>query len=114
MNDYEQVDHRNMDEKVISRFFSPRVYSTLEFKNQQLFDFSGLQGRLLSSSYCPLPGEENFAPLLTALEILFNTNQINGEITFDYRTLVYVGRLHPGNTASTLQEFTPPPPLQRG
>ena len=42
-------------------------YREKRFKNSQVFDFEGLQVRLLSSSYVPLPGEEKFDAMIAEL-----------------------------------------------
>ncbi len=53
--DYAQVRHRDAaDATALDRFFSPGGYERASFENVQLFDFEGLRGRLLSSSYAPL------------------------------------------------------------
>ena len=92
-NDYEQVDYKRVDSEALQRFFSPYAYSVYEYPNQQHFDFEGLKGRLLSSSYCPVKGEANYEPVMSGLAGLFQTHQANGQITFDYNTRVYVGQL---------------------
>jgi ubiquinone/menaquinone biosynthesis C-methylase UbiE len=91
--DYAQVNHKNMDAQLIGDFFGPGGYGEASYPNDQTFDFAGLKGRLLSSSYAPEPGHPQHAPMLIALQTLFDAYQINGTVTFDYDTTVYYGQL---------------------
>lgn len=94
-NDYDQVDYKRVDERALTTFFSPYQYSVHQYSNQQRFDFQGLQGRLLSSSYCPLEGEINYEPVMQGLRKLYDEHQTNGQITFDYQTRLYMGQVNP-------------------
>jgi SAM-dependent methyltransferase len=94
--DYAAVNHKNVDEQVLGSFFGPKGYGSASFPNDQTFDFDGLKGRLLSSSYAPEPGDPRHVPMLEALESLFQTYQTHGKVTFDYDTTVFYGRLSAG------------------
>jgi SAM-dependent methyltransferase len=96
-NDYAQVDYKNVDDTAIDNFFAPLPHAVYEYLNQQHFNLEGLKGRLLSSSYCPVEGEPNYKPVMTGLATIFAAYQIDGEVTFDYRTSVYVGQLKPND-----------------
>lgn len=61
--------------------------------NHQEFDYEGLQGRLLSASYAPLPGHPNYEPMMARLREIFEANQMGGIVRFDYETQVYWGRV---------------------
>ncbi len=63
------------------------------FDNQQLFDFEGLKGRLLSSSYAPEAGHPSHEPMLHRLAEIFDQYQVGGQVAFEYDTLVYYGHL---------------------
>lgn len=63
------------------------------FYNRQIFDFDGLRGRLLSSSYSPPLGHPDHEPLLEALRDLFDRCQQNGQVYFDYETEVFTGEV---------------------
>jgi hypothetical protein len=65
------------------------------FPNQQSFDYAGLVGRLMSSSYAPEPGHPEHEPLLAGLERVFARHQHEGRIVFPYVTLVYFAQLKP-------------------
>jgi len=92
--DYAQVSHKRLDEGVIGAFFAPGAWSVQTFENRQLFDFAGLEGRLLSSSYAPEPGHPSHQPMIDALHTLFDAHQHEGQVAFEYDTIVYYGQLH--------------------
>lgn len=91
--DYANVSHRQVDDSVIGPFFAPSGYKLRTFPNVQSFDFEGLTGRLLSSSYAPDAGHPNHEPMITALRTIFDTYQQNGRVAFEYDTQVYYGQL---------------------
>ncbi len=91
--DYAAVDHRNVDSGIIKTFFTPRAFTLRTFENRQVFDFKGAEGRLLSSSYTPEPGDPNYQPMLDDLRTIFEQYQADGKVTFDYATQMYFGRL---------------------
>jgi len=91
--DYEQVDHRRIDDDVISDFFGSDDFRLKQFKNIQVFDFEGVKGRLLSSSYAPEEGHPNYEPMLAELERIFQANQNDCKVVFEYVTQMYYGRL---------------------
>lgn len=90
--DYEEVNHKHTDAKVIGPFFGSGGCEQVGFPNQQIFDWDGLKGRLLSSSYAPEPGHPQHAPMVEALNSLFSEYQTGGQVAFEYDTLVYYGR----------------------
>lgn len=60
---------------------------------EQRFDFEGLRGRLLSSSYAPLPDQPHYEPMMAELRRLFDIHEENGQIVFTYETHLYLGRV---------------------
>jgi len=90
--DYSKVDHKQIDDDVVREFFG---YSPAKktFPSAQEFDFEGLKGRLLSSSYAPEAGQRGHTEMLRDLEQLFNAHQKIGRVQFIYDTVVYYGRL---------------------
>jgi SAM-dependent methyltransferase len=68
-------------------------YQTRTFENGQLFDFAGVKGRLLSSSYAPLPDHANYQPMLGALWVAFDAFAVNGRISFTYDCHVHYGQI---------------------
>jgi SAM-dependent methyltransferase len=92
-NDYNEVNHNLITEAEFRVFFKNGVYHKAVFSNKQIFDFEGLKGRLLSSSYTPMPGEQNYEPLLAELKKLFDKYEVNGSVAFEYETEVYIGEV---------------------
>jgi SAM-dependent methyltransferase len=74
-------------------FFGAGKFEHRTLANHQDFDFEGLQGRLLSASYAPLPGHEKYEPMIARLREIFERCEVNGEVRFDYDTQVYWGRV---------------------
>ncbi len=91
--DYAQASHRRTDKpEVIRAFFGiePRFKN---FSHTQQFDYEGIQGRLLSSSYAPVAGQPKHEEMLAALKRIFEARQKNGVVAFEYDTHVYYGHL---------------------
>jgi hypothetical protein len=65
------------------------------FANQQVLDFEGLRGRLMSSSYAPEPGSPDYEPMIGILREVFARHERDGCITMPYSTLVYFAALRP-------------------
>jgi SAM-dependent methyltransferase len=81
------------DERVVSAFFAPGLFQQASFAYEQQFDRLGLRGRLLSSSYAPMPGMPGHEAMMAALDCLFEEHQRQARVTFGYVTRVFVGRL---------------------
>lgn len=90
--DYVQVKHRNIEAHDLAAFFAPAPMEMKEFYNQQVFDFEGLKGRLLSSSYIPGQGSHSYDEMMADLKELFDKYQQAGTITITYDTKLYAGR----------------------
>lgn len=90
--DYRAVDHRNVGLDSIEPFFAPGRVGVHTFDHHQTFNFEGLRGRVLSSSYAPAAGHPNHEPMLAALRGIFDRHKEHGTVRFDYRTEVYLGR----------------------
>jgi SAM-dependent methyltransferase len=88
--DYMQVNHRNVDAEALRLFFG-RGYESRVFSNVQVFDFDGLRGRLLSSSYAPGPGHPDHDPMLAALRQVFDAHHENGRVRMEYDTELFFG-----------------------
>jgi len=77
----------------VNQFFDPAPFQERVFPMRQEFDYAGIEGRLLSSSYAPGPGHPKYAPMLRDLRQLFDAHNVGDRATFDYKTRVYFGRL---------------------
>ena len=89
--DYKLVDHKNVNEKILNVFF--KSYELKTFSNYQVFNLDGLKGRLLSSSYAPMPDQPGYKQIIEELERIFNQNEIDGKVEIEYDTELYYGTL---------------------
>ena len=91
--DYNEVMHRAVaNPDVLGKFFAPQPVKLISLQAGQRFDFDGLRGRLLSSSYVPREGERAEA-MLAELPALFSTYAEEGVVVFQYETKIYYGHL---------------------
>jgi SAM-dependent methyltransferase len=90
--DYEQVRHEHTTDSV-NEFFDPTLFEERVFANRQEFDYAGVEGRLLSSSYAPGPENPNHQPMLRELKRVFDAHAASGRAAFEYKTRVYFGQL---------------------
>ena len=90
--DYQVVRHENSGEAIKS-FFAPYDFKVKSFPNAQEFDFAGLKGRVLSSSYTPESTHPNFEPMLRNLNEIFEKYEKDGRISLDYDTKVYYSQI---------------------
>lgn len=91
--DYEKVNHRNIDSAQLSAFFGDGGYEERVFPNAQHFDWDGLYGRAMSSSYVPAPAHPQHASFVEGLRACYERYARDGVVTFEYDTRVYYGRL---------------------
>jgi SAM-dependent methyltransferase len=91
--DYREVQHRNVDLSTLREFFAGGELEMRTLYNEQRFDFEGLKGRLLSSSYAPAEGHPHFPPMIAELERIFARNAEEGEVRFEYDTEIYFGHV---------------------
>lgn len=91
--DYQQVDHMKISPEILREFYAPASYETGRFSNEQRFDYEGIKGRCLSSSYMPNVGQPGHEALIEELDAVFNKHEKDGQVEIGYQTLVYYGRL---------------------
>jgi SAM-dependent methyltransferase len=90
--DYQDVRHERTTDAV-NEFFDPAPFEQRIFEMRQEFDYAGVEGRLLSSSYAPGPGDPKHVPMLQELRRIFERDAVNGRACFEYKTRVYFGQL---------------------
>ncbi|NOV01046.1 class I SAM-dependent methyltransferase [Paenibacillus planticolens] len=91
--DYKEVNHQNISPDILLSFFKPGTMQEARFTNGQVFDYEGLSGRLHSSSYCPVPGDPRYEPMMAELRNVFERNEQDGNVFFDYETQVFWGEV---------------------
>ncbi len=90
--DYQDIRHEHTTSE-INEFFDPVEFQERVFTMRQEFDYAGVEGRLLSSSYAPGPEHHQHAPMLRELRRLFGANAVEGRAVFEYKTRLYFGRM---------------------
>jgi len=90
--DYQDVRHERTT-SAVNEFFDPAPFQEQTFDMRQEFDYAGLEGRLLSSSYAPGPEHPRHAEMLDELRRVFEAHAVKGRVAFEYKTRLYFGRL---------------------
>jgi SAM-dependent methyltransferase len=90
--DYQDIRHEHTTSSV-NEFFDPAPFQERTFDMRQEFDYAGVEGRLLSSSYAPGPDHPQHAPMLRELRRVFDRHSVSGRAAFAYKTRLYFGRL---------------------
>ncbi|HVF66250.1 MAG TPA: class I SAM-dependent methyltransferase [Pyrinomonadaceae bacterium] len=91
--DYKEVSSKWAAEENIKTLFGDTEVRAKTFDNEQVLDFDGLKGRLMSASYAPVPGHPNHEPLMRELAALFHRHQRDGRVVVEYDTKVFYGHL---------------------
>ncbi len=91
--DYKETRH-GQTSRIIQEFLAGVQYQERVFQYMQEFDFEGLSGRLLSSSYSPLQQDPRHAPMMRDLEQIFRDHARDNKIRFEYDTQVFVSKLN--------------------
>jgi SAM-dependent methyltransferase len=90
--DYSEIRHERTTESV-NEFFDPAPFQERMFPMFQEFDYAGVEGRLLSSSYAPGPEHSQYASMLKDLRRIFAAHAVSGRVRLEYKTRIYFGRL---------------------
>lgn len=91
--DYKKSPHLHINKEQILDYIEEITLEEFHYSNEQEFDKEGFIGRVLSSSYTPLPGSESYEPFIGALNSLFDKHQQNGKVHISYNTHLYLGRV---------------------
>lgn len=89
--DYKTVDHRNVKIEDIRDFFAPNTVKEFKLSNEQVFNYEGLEGRLLSSSYAPNTGNAKNLRMLEQLRDIYVNYQKGDKVTFGYDCRLFLG-----------------------
>ncbi|MGA8761398.1 MAG: class I SAM-dependent methyltransferase [Candidatus Sulfotelmatobacter sp.] len=90
--DYEEVRHERTT-YAVNEFFDPVPFQERVFEMRQEFDYAGVEGRLLSSSYAPGPEDSKHVAMVGELRRIFDAHSAEGRVAFEYKTRLYFGRL---------------------
>jgi ubiquinone/menaquinone biosynthesis C-methylase UbiE len=90
--DYKEVRHERTT-AVIDEFFRPAPHQERVFDMSQRFDYEGLAGRLLSSSYAPLDGQPGHDAMMLELQRIYRAHSQDGKVAIEYKTRVFYGHL---------------------
>ncbi|MBK8305194.1 MAG: class I SAM-dependent methyltransferase [Pyrinomonadaceae bacterium] len=90
--DYGTVRHENIKKQELDDFFQ-KEYGSATFQNFQIFDFEGIKGRMLSSSYMPNESDAIFPTMIEDLRSLFAKHAENGRIKVFYDTRGYYSQV---------------------
>lgn len=90
--DYLAVRHRDLDLAQVQAFVGSDAVKLTNVESVQRFDYEGVEGRLLSSSYAPEAGHPDHAPMLVALRALFDRHQEDGRVEMRYDTRVFTAQ----------------------
>ena len=93
--EYTKIVASRADVRTMGEFLGAGM-DVRRFPNQQILDFEGLKGRLMSSSYAPEPGDAGYEPMIAELREVFDRHARDDHIVMPYETLVYFGRPHEG------------------
>jgi SAM-dependent methyltransferase len=100
--DYQAVKGQHVGRKRLAQFFAPSPMQCESLLNAQPLTLEALQGRVLSSSYIPQPGDPRFPPMEAALEKLFGKHAHDGAVTMIHDCVL--------GTAELSQRIIPPQP----
>ncbi|EDX87419.1 Methyltransferase domain family [Synechococcus sp. PCC 7335] len=93
--DYGQVNHKRIDRAVLSDCFSPSEIYEKRASYTQTFDYEGIKGRMLSSSYVPEIGQRNHEEMVARLNEIFREHSVSDRIHFKYTTRMFYGQISP-------------------
>lgn len=90
--DYRQVNHKNIDDQKIKDFLAG-PFDLEIFASEQVLDFEGLLGRLMSSSYALKESDPRYPEMHEKLRRLFDRHQQDGAVRIEYETKMYINRI---------------------
>ncbi len=93
-----QIRERHGDEASIQAFFNGTHWRRSVFEHATLLDFESLAALVTSTSYLPAPRDDAYAPMMQALQRLFDGNQRDGRVVMPYDARVYFGLIGTSRT----------------
>jgi SAM-dependent methyltransferase len=83
----------NAMEEGLAALYGAGGYGQVALPNPYSYDWPTFRGRVLSSSYTPLPDHRDHDTFLVALRQLFDAHEQDDRVRFPYVTRLYWGRL---------------------
>lgn len=90
-SEYAARERNKIDHEKIERVYGPQGYKTAYFPYSQTLSEEGLIGRVVSNTYTPSPGDDDFERMLAEVRALYDEFQENGRVQIDYTTNVMYG-----------------------
>ncbi|MDP4193191.1 MAG: class I SAM-dependent methyltransferase [Bacteroidota bacterium] len=79
--------------EMIDGFFKDNKFKTMFFTHELYEEFDEFKGGVLSASFTPKPGEEDYEHFITKLQEVFDSYQQNGRVCMAFRCECYLGEL---------------------
>lgn len=79
--------------EMINKFFKNNKFRTMAFTHELYEGFDEFKGGILSASFTPKPGEENYEPFINKLQEVFDKYQQNGKVCTAFSSECYFGEL---------------------
>ena len=89
----DRSDVPNPNDEYVRKFFRDGKFSKFRVPNEQVLDFGGLLGRLLSASYMPTPAEKSFAKFHADVKKIFDAHSSKGKVRLRYDATFYLGHV---------------------
>jgi SAM-dependent methyltransferase len=87
---YDAIHGSHAEKNGIRAFFAPLDVRLKSFRHDQIMNFDGLWGQLLSSSYMPTEGEPGYDDTFRELGEIFQRYQENGQVHMEYETKLFL------------------------
>ena len=92
--EYQVVGHRDDAAQAgMSVLFGDDGYRKFTLPNEQALDAEAVWGRLISSSYTPLPGEPGHVEIKRRSQEIFDEFAVDGILRFPYETQIFIGKI---------------------
>ncbi len=91
--DPQVAHHTKVTDESVTAFFAPGTCRDVSFLNECQKSFEMVKGGVLSASYAPNVGDEEYESMVADLQALFDEHATDGFVQMDYTTRVYYGRL---------------------
>jgi len=91
--DYQKLQENFLVQEKIIGLFGENGYKEFHTIYQQRVNFEELKGRILSSSYIPQADSDIYPKMVVELKRIFRKHQIDNQVTLDYDTELYYGKL---------------------